>query len=40
MSKEAFAGCPKLVAAIEKEDFKTKTALEQLISLFERNKCK
>lgn len=40
MSKEAFAGCPKLIAAIEKEDFKTKTALEQLISLFERNKCK
>jgi hypothetical protein len=40
MSKEAFAGCPKLIAAIEKEDFKTKTALEQLIFLFERNKCK
>ena len=40
MSKEAFAGCPKLIAAIEKEEFKTKTALEQLIGIFERNKCK
>ena len=40
MAKEAFASCPKLVAAIEKEDFKTKTALNQLITLFETNKCK
>jgi hypothetical protein len=40
MAKEAFASCPKLVAAIEKEDFKTKTALDQLIALFEKNKCK
>lgn len=40
MSKEAFAGCQKLINAIEKEDFKTKTALEQLIRIFERNKCK
>lgn len=40
MSKEAFAGCQKLINAIEKEDFKTKTALPQLISIFERNKCK
>ncbi|PXY39278.1 hypothetical protein DMB65_18695 [Flavobacterium cheongpyeongense] len=40
MSKEAFAGCQKLINAIDKEDFKNKTALQQLISIFERNKCK
>ena len=40
MAKEAIASCPKLVAAIEKEDFKTKTALNQLMTLFEPNKCK
>lgn len=40
MSKEAFSGCQKLINAIEKENFKTETAIKQLISIFERNKCK
>ena len=40
MSKEAFADCPKLIAAIEKEDFKADTVLDQLKALFEKNKCK
>ena len=40
MAKEAFAGCPKLIEAIEKENFKNGDVLNQLKALFEKYKCK
>lgn len=40
MSREAFADCPKLIEAIEKEDFKLKTVLDQMIAIFDSTKCK
>ncbi|AWK03644.1 hypothetical protein HYN56_05165 [Flavobacterium crocinum] len=40
MSKEAFSDCPKLIDAIEKEDFKSNTVIDQLKVIFEKNKCK
>ncbi|MNK49370.1 hypothetical protein D3C87_682180 [compost metagenome] len=40
MSKEAFVDCPKIIEAIEKTDFKVKSVIEQLESIFEKNKCK
>ncbi len=40
MSKEAFVDCPKIIEAIEKTDFKVKSVIEQLQSIFEKNKCK
>ena len=40
MSREAFADCPKLIEAIEKEDFKLKTLLEQIVTIFDKVKCK
>ena len=39
MSKVVFANCPELIEKIEKEDFKTKTALDQLIAIFEKVEC-
>ncbi|WP_289665259.1 hypothetical protein [Flavobacterium panacagri] len=40
MSREAFADCPKIIEAIEKTDFKLKSALEELQSIFEKYPCK
>lgn len=40
MAKEAFAGCPKLIDAIEKENFKNGDVLNQLKAIFEKYKCK
>ena len=40
MAKEAFAGCPKLIEAIEKENFKNGDVLNQLKAIFEKYKCK
>ncbi|MNX49207.1 hypothetical protein D3C86_798040 [compost metagenome] len=40
MAKEAFAGCPKLIEAIEKQDFKNGDVLNQLKAIFEKYKCK
>ncbi|MBZ4035779.1 hypothetical protein K6T82_13450 [Flavobacterium sp. 17A] len=40
MSREAFSDCPKLIEAIGKEDFKLRTLLEQLVTIFDKEKCK
>ncbi|KQW99278.1 hypothetical protein [Flavobacterium sp. Root420] len=40
MSKEAFADCPKLIKAVEKEDFKSESVMGQLKTIFEKVKCK
>lgn len=40
MAKEAFAGCPKLIDVIEKENFKNGDVLNQLKAIFEKYKCK
>ncbi|WP_348798380.1 hypothetical protein [Flavobacterium adhaerens] len=40
MSREAFADCPKIIDVIEKTNFKVKSAVEQLQTIFEKNKCK
>jgi len=40
MAREAFADCPKLVEAFEKEDFKLKTLLDQVVTIAEKIKCK
>lgn len=40
MSREAFASCPKIIEAIEKEEFKDKDVLSTLQSIFEKYKCK
>jgi hypothetical protein len=40
MSKEAFTDCPKLIDAIAKEDFKSKSVMDQLKNIFEKIKCK
>jgi len=39
MSREAFGDCPKIIDAIEKTDFKVKSVMEQLQSIFDKNKC-
>ncbi len=40
MAKEAFADCPKIIDAVEKTDFKVKSVIDELQSIFEKNKCK
>lgn len=40
MANEAFVACPKLIAAIEKENFKLKTLIPTIISIFDKVKCK
>ncbi|NRS87892.1 hypothetical protein HNQ02_000802 [Flavobacterium sp. 7E] len=40
MSREAFVDCPKLIEAIEKENFKLKTLIPTIISIFDKIKCK
>lgn len=40
MSREAFADCPKIIEAVEKTDFKVAMVINQLQSIFEKNKCR
>jgi hypothetical protein len=40
MSREAFSDCPKLIDAISKEDFKSRTVMDQLKTIFEKIKCR
>lgn len=40
MAKTVFADCPKIIDAVEKEEFKSKSAADQMIAISEKVKCK
>jgi hypothetical protein len=40
MTKEEFSDCPKLIDAVDKENFKAEKALEQFLELYRASKCK